>query len=294
MILLIKTDKYFKQLNIHISTLLKNDIYKNRHIEACPTCGEKRYIKYGSYNGIQRYKCKECGSTFSNATNCLWSYSKKEPTKWIQFIEYILERKSLRFCAEKLEISLVTAFYWRHKVLHGLTFSSVPEKLSGNVYIQRKLLPENFKGSKNITTNKRHNIWVIAAKGDYDSLIAKPISRGFWDLPSFNKKIYYLIDKKSYIIPYGDRYISLVANKHNKKRIKIVQDDNKLKFFHNTLGLWLKKYHGVATKYLEEYLSLFSLFIIEKQINSMGMFNQLSSGDKFIKIKVIGSLNDAL
>jgi transposase-like protein len=288
---MIKTDKYFKLLNTHMSNLLKKETYFNRNIEKCPSCNAKKYIKYGSYKGIQRYKCKECGKTFSNVTNSLWSYSKSDPIKWIKFIEYVFERKSLRFCAEKLEISLVTAFYWRHKVLHGLTFDSIPEKLSGDVYIGKKLIPENFKGCRNIITTKRHNIWVVAAKGNEDSMIAKPISRAFWDLPSFNKKIYALVDKKAYIIPYGDRYISLVAKAHNKKRTKKVQDENKLKFFHNILEKWLKKYHGIATKYLEKYLSLFILYIVKKRINYMDMFNKLSLGNRFIKTEKIGVSN---
>jgi transposase-like protein len=288
--LLIKKDKCFRKLKLHINILLKTDIYKGRNIERCPKCGKTKFIKHGLYNGIQRYRCKECGKTFSQTTNSLWSYSKKEASKWIKFTEYVMERKSLRFCAKKLEISLVTAFYWRHKVLHGLAFDNVPSKLSGDVYVAKKLIPENFKGSRNITTNIRHNIWVVGAKGIEDSMLAKPISRGFWDFSIFNKIIYPIIDRKAYIVPYGDRYISIVAEKHNKKRIKKVIDENKIKFFHNNLEKWLKKYYGVATKYLDEYLSLFIISNIEKKVNYMEVFKQLFLGNRFIKIKEIGMM----
>jgi transposase-like protein len=186
---LIKTDANFNLLNSHTTALTKKDIYLNRIIEKCPTCESKHYIKYGSFKGIQRYKCKECGKTFSNISNSLWSYSKKDSSKWIKFTEYVLERQSLRFCAEKLEISLVTAFYWRHKVLQGLNYDSVPEKLSGDVHIAKKLIPENFKGSRNITITVHHNIWVVAAKSGGNSIIVKPISRCHWHLPSFKKNL---------------------------------------------------------------------------------------------------------
>lgn len=287
---MIKKDKCFRKLKLHINILLKKDIYKERIIERCPKCGKIRFIKYGCYNGIQRYKCKECGKTFSKTTNALWSYSKKETIKWIKFIEYVMERKSLRFCAKKLEISLPTAFYWRHKVLHGLTFDSVPNRLSGNVYMAKKLIPENFKGCRNITTNIRHNIWVVGAKGNEDAMLAKPISRGFWDFQIFNKIIYPIIDKKSYMIPYGDRYISIVAEKHNKKRKKEVINDDNIRFFHNNLEKWLKKYYGVATKYLEEYLAVFILSNVEMKINYMEIFSVLFLGNRFIKIKEIGMM----
>jgi transposase-like protein len=290
-ILLIKTDTNFNLLNSHITTLIKKDMYLNRIIEKCPNCESKHYIKYGLFKGFQRYKCKECGKTFSKATNSLWSYSKKKPTQWVKFTEYVLERKSLRFCAEKLGLSLVTAFYWRHKVLHGLNYDSVPEKLSGDVHIAKKLILENFKGSKNITITVRHNIWVVAAKDCEDSIIIKPISRCHWHLPSFNKKIYYLIDEKAYIVPYGDRYISLVAKAHNKKRTKEVQNDKIIWSFQFILGKWLKKYHGVASKYLEKYLSLFILFLTKKEMNYMEIFKKLSLGDNFLKIINISMFN---
>jgi len=100
---LIQEDLYLKQLKVYINSLLKKDIYKSRNIYCCPICGSIKYIKYGSYDEIQRYKCKECKKTFSKTTNSLWSYSKKTPDKWIEFIELMMEKKSLRFCAEKLK-----------------------------------------------------------------------------------------------------------------------------------------------------------------------------------------------
>ena len=76
---LIQKNVNSRKLEENINSLLKKEIYKNRNknIECCPICGGKKYIKHGSYKGIQRYKCKECGKTFSNTTNSLWSYSKK-------------------------------------------------------------------------------------------------------------------------------------------------------------------------------------------------------------------------
>ena len=75
---MILEDINLKKLEGHINSLLKKDIYKNKNIECCPICGGNKYIKHGSYKEIQRYKCKECGKTFSNATNSLWSYSKEK------------------------------------------------------------------------------------------------------------------------------------------------------------------------------------------------------------------------
>lgn len=289
-ILLIKEDVNLEILELYISGILRKDIYRNKHIKCCPICGSSEYIKYGSYKEIQRYKCKACKKTFSKSTNSLWSYSKKNAKTWVEFIELMMEKKSLRFCAHKLKINLVTAFYWRHKILHGIALDIHPSQLKGDIYISKALIPENFKGCRKILTPLRHNIWIVAAKGIEDSILAKRVSRGFWDLNSFNKKIYSKIEKKSYIIPYGDRYISVVATKHNKKVIKETSHENRIRFFANHLNKWLRSFYGVATKYLEGYLSLFILFNLDKTFNYMDFISYLTLGNRFIKTKEIGVL----
>jgi len=285
---LIQEDIKLKKLKLHINSLLKKDIYMNKHIECCPLCGGRNYIKYGSYKGIQRYQCKECWKTFSKATNSLWSYSKKNPSQWIEFIELMMEKKSLRFCADKLNISLVTAFYWRHKILYGLKLDSIPNELKGDIYIVKIIIPENFKGCRKITTTWRWNIWIVVARDTEDSMIATQVCKHCWDLKKFNEKIYSKIKKDSYIIPYEDRYLSIVSKKHNKKLMRPSMEEDRGKYFIINLDGWLRSFHGVATKYLEEYLSFFVLFNLNRIIDYMGIMNQLSFGDRFIKIKEIG------
>lgn len=290
-IFLIREDIELKKLKLYIEDLLKRNLYKDKQVQCCPACGNNDYIKYGSYKGIQRYKCKECLRTFSKATNSLWSYSKHDASKWIEFLELMIEKKSLRYCAKKLEINLATAFYWRHKILHGLTLNTLPNKLNGDIYIGKTLIRENFKGCRNINTDIRQNIWVVGAKGSDDSMLIKPISKHFWNLKSFNKRIYSEIAEKSYIVPYGDRYISLIAKAHNKKIIKQTSDETRIKFLRNNINVWLRTFCGIATKYLEEYLTFFILFNLDKVIDYMDLIGYLTSGDRFIKTKYIGSEN---
>lgn len=284
---MIREDIHLKKLDLHINELLRKDFYKDRQISCCPICKSIEYIKYGSYKGIQRYKCKGCGKTFSNSTNSLWSYSKHKPTKWIEFIELMMEKRSLRFCASKLKINLSTAFYWRHKILHGLTINSLPNKLKGKIHIGKTLIIENFKGCRNIETPLRRNIWVVGAKGIDDSMLVKPISIGNWNFKSFNEKIYSKIEKNSYLISYGDRYITSVVKSHNKILIKETVDENRIRFLKINLKNWLKSFCGIATKYLEEYLSFFILFNLEKDIDYMNLINNLNLGDRFISIRNI-------
>ena len=281
-----------KKLKEHINSFLKKEIYKNKNIQCCPICGKKKYIKYGSYKGIQRYKCKECGKTFSNTTNSLWSYSKKDLNKWIKFVELMIKRKSLRFCAAKLKISLGTAFYWRHKILHGLKIDSIPNKLEGAVHINKTIVVENFKGCRNITTTKRSNIWIIAAKGDEDSMLVLPAFKDCWMRGIFYEKVYSKIQKGSYIVPYNDRYITAIAKEHNKKLLKERKEDDRVGYIMMNIIRWFSPYKGIATKYLEEYLSFFVLFNLDKMIDYVDIISYLSFGEKFIRTKEIGLNNN--
>jgi len=276
-----------KKLDGYKSILLKKDVYEKREIKCCPICGANKYIKYGLYKQIQRYMCKECGKTFSNATNALWSYSKKSFEKWIEFTEFMMEKKSLRFCAEKLNISLVTAFYWRHKILRGLKLDIIPNKLRGDIHINKTIIIENLKGCRNITTARRSNIWIIAAKGDEDSMVIMPIFRNCWSWQIFDEKIYSKIQKGSYIVAYKDRYIFVKAKQHNKKMVKDIKYDDRIAYIMRNLNKWLSTFHGVATKYLDEYLSLFILFNLDRMFDYMDMMSYLSIGSRFTRTREI-------
>lgn len=284
---MIKEDTELVKLEAHIKHVLKKDFYRNRIVECCPACTCKEYIKYGSYNGIQRYRCKECGKTFSNTTNSLYSYSKKNLKLWIEFAELMIEKKSLRFCAETLNISLVTAFYWRHKILHSLSLNSTPNMLKGIIYISKTVILENFKGCRNLETDyerdRRKNVWIFGAKGDEDSMFVKPVFKVWWDLPIFREKVYSKIEKNSYLVSYGDTYLSAIAKKHNKKRVLQVNHDDRLRFFILNLKNWLAVYHGVATKYLQRYLSFFVLFNLNKSFDYMDIITHDLFGENQFK-----------
>jgi transposase-like protein len=212
---LIKVDKNLEKLKDHLEVILKKDLYKSREkiIECCPICGDTKYIKYGNYNGIQRYKCKNpcCGKTFSWGTNSLFSYSKKSANKWIEFIELMLEKRTLKYCAEKLTININTAFYWRHKVLMAMKFDKVTNSLCGNVHMTKSTMKESFKGCRNISKRDRDNIFIISAKADGDSLLSLPICKKLWSQKDFDEKIYLRVEKSSNIIPYSDRIIYGIA-----------------------------------------------------------------------------------
>ena len=72
----IKDDENFKKCNNNFN-ITKEDKEKGK-IE-CPKCHSEKVIKFGFYNGIQRYKCKneDCCKTFIDEKSNPFRYSKK-------------------------------------------------------------------------------------------------------------------------------------------------------------------------------------------------------------------------
>jgi hypothetical protein len=151
------------------------------------------------------------------------------------------------------------------------------------VHINKTILKENFKGSKNMPEKRRRNIWVVAAKGDEDSMLVMPTFSDFWDWRLFKNKIYSKIGEEAYIVPYQDRYIHVQAKKHNKNLSKEIKQDDRIKYIVVNLRKWLGKYKGVATKYLESYLSFFVLFNLDKKMDYIDITSYLCSQNSFIK-----------
>ncbi|CAI3246968.1 transposase-like zinc-binding domain-containing protein [Clostridium neonatale] len=268
---MIQEDVNFEKLEGHFGKLLKCDIYKNRCIDECLYCKSKNYIKFGTYKGIQRYRCKECEKTFSKTTKSMWSYSKKQPEVWVKFVELMLQKKSLRACAKILKINIRTAFIWRHKIMRELTSDVMAEHLEGKVFIAKTIEKENFKGCRKITVLERKNIWIVAARDRRDSMIAMPVCMQFWNEDNFNKIIYSKITEDSYIVPDNDRYMMNIAKNHNKGIVLNSKLEKSVRNFRRNLRNWIGIFRGVATKYLEGYLSYFVLFNLYRKFNSLDL-----------------------
>ena len=273
---MIKVDINYKNIKDHADDLLKNNVYRQQNVDVCPHCKSNVYIKYGKFNGIQRYKCKECNKTFSLATNSIWSYSKKKASDWFRFCELILEQRVLRECAEILNISVNTAFIWRHKLLERLKKIESKVMLKGNIHMVKTTTKENFKGNREIETDVREKVIVVSGNGDMDTMLSLPLCKRVWSFKAFELKVLPRMSEGFNIIPYADRYIYLAAKKYGEDIDNKVEADNELMQNFNVIyKSWFKIFRGVATKYLANYLSWFVMFCREKEFNDVDFLYEL-------------------
>ncbi len=248
----------------------------------CDHCSSSEVIKYGKYKNIQRYKCKCCGRTFSILSKTLLTMTHY-PEKWVDFLSCFQKGLSIRKCAELLDISVPTAFNWRHKLLKSIS-STEKNKFSGIVEIGELYFPESEKGNKNIATrpsrkhseywlnrsSKNDQIPVIVAKDRFNNIISEVCHSGSLNRFSIDEKLGNLLDRTNTICTSNlSAYVSFCNYKKIKHyRASDLFDKNIKKTFNlenvsryiKELKMWMRKFKGVASnKYLGLYLSWFKL-----------------------------------
>lgn len=114
----------------------------------CPICGKKHIQKFGSSSGIQRYRCKDCGKTFTEYTKTVFFSTKKDYDTWFKYIELMMTGLSLAKIASKCGISVLTAFRWRHKVLNAIKKQFENTTVSGVVEADETFFLQSHKGKK--------------------------------------------------------------------------------------------------------------------------------------------------
>lgn len=66
---------------------LINEMRETRFKEGfeCPHCSSEHIVRFGKYNGRQRYRCKCCNKTFTDTTNIIL-YRTRKGDEWIYLL----------------------------------------------------------------------------------------------------------------------------------------------------------------------------------------------------------------
>lgn len=239
-----------------------------KDIVNCPYCSNSEHGKYGKYNGNQRYKCKECGKIFTETTKTLMHCSKKLKENIKKFSRLMYENKTLRECAKEMNISIVTAFLWRHKILNILYKSNNKNLLNGLVEAVDYITKENFKGQRKIVTERREKIQIIVPFDTNKRTNPKITSVGTPRLKIVEKTINEILHPMSILYITYNRYMVLVSEKHNKNKkynynvIEKFKKDNVLV----KIRRWMIRFKGIGSKYIEKYLGW---FILDYKLNNL-------------------------
>ena len=252
----------------------------------CPHCGSHHVIRFGKYNNRQRYMCKDCNKTSIDLSSTPLNRTHY-PDKWIPFIECMLKGYSLRKSAEIVEVTWVTLFYWRHKLLSALKQANI-KPFDGIVEMDETYFLYSEKGKKHISDRKsRHRggvskfrgisheqVCVLVARDRNKNTVSKVTCMGRILKTQVDKTIGdYLSSQnilctdswrayKSYAEEKGMQHYRIKSDgkTHVIKGIYHIQNVNS---YHQRLKKWIDRFNGVASKYLDNYLAWFKFLDME-------------------------------
>lgn len=130
-----------------IKQLLLSHNHANSDRPCCPHCGSVHVVKNGHVNGSQRYMCKDCKKTFAITNNTILFSTKKSVVTWEKYLECMMNKFSLRKCANICGIDLTTAFVWRHKILDALQNMHNEVTINGVAQADETYFSVSYKGN---------------------------------------------------------------------------------------------------------------------------------------------------
>ena len=114
----------------------------------CPRCGAVSLQRWGSFRGRRRYRCNGCRRTFSDLTGTPAAYCKKLEL-WARYGRCLAHGLSVRRAAASVKVHPSTAFRWRHAILDSLCAAD-RERLAGRVELHSLRFPYSEKGRRDV------------------------------------------------------------------------------------------------------------------------------------------------
>jgi len=255
---------------------------------ACVHCGSTSVKRNGKYRTRQRYLCKDCSKSFNDMTNTPFAGSRY-PEKWVKYMEMMVEGYTLPKIAKRLKIHISTAFYWRHKILNTLGSLGF-NQLQGIVESDETFFKESLKGrevthrepKKRAVKDKKRGISdlkiaVVVAQDRNGNMIARKGGTGRVRAEEIDAVIGEFIHPSALLCTDTATNYKKFArikglqhetiNERQKQRVKKgiyhIQNVNN---FHSRLKTWIRRFQGVATKYLDNYLYWFRWLEIDKHL----------------------------
>ncbi len=247
----------------------------------CPHCHSSLINRHGKVNGMQRYRCKNCLKTFMATTGTPLARLRYKD-QWGNYIKCMLESKVLRVCARECGVNLKTSFRWRHRFL-GLPATLNASGLEGIIEADETLFPYSEKGSRKLTRKPRKRGMKASKPGRSKEdwvpvLTVRDRGKHTFEaiLPdvseeSLANELKGKLQKDSVLCTDGlQPYVAISLRNdliHKKLNVsagirvidKVFHIQN-VNAYHSRLKGWMKRFHGVATKYLEHYLVLASIY----------------------------------
>jgi transposase-like protein len=243
--------------------------------QGCPHCAGRNVVSWGRSHRLARYRCKDCRRTFNALTKTSMARLRKKE-RWLAYAHAMLEGASVNKAAQACEVHYTTAFRWRHRFLSAPA-TDKPKRFAGLVEADETFILESFKGRRSGLPRPprkrggkaRHpgaffeNIAVLVARdrhgATFDAVLPQP------DAASIKAAVAGVITQANRLVCDGGLPLRAFARRANirchvvpapGKPLPEAPDFhiNNVNAYHGRLKEWMRRFHGVATKNLPNYL----------------------------------------
>lgn len=244
---------------------------------ACPHCQAKHVRRHGLLRGVQRYLCLECHRTFTALSGTPLNRLHKR-SKWLQQAKALEDGLTLHEVADALDIHVSTAHRWRHRFLK-LPEHIQPEALTGIAEADETVFLLSFKGKRSGLDRKARKRGGKASKPGMSQeqvpvLVARDRAGATMNcvldavdtvtlvgaLKPFVAQDVVLCTDGSKALGAAARELGVEHHAVNLSagiRVDGAWHVQNVNAYHSRLKTWIRKFHGVATCYLKNYLGWF-------------------------------------
>lgn len=301
----LRTEKGLAEYQIsRIQELLDSFVQEDKPeasaVEVCPKCGKlhPHVIKSDfAGSGKQLYRCKDCGKRFTYDHGTVTWYSHQDPDKWKTLILDAFGGAGLDSSRRKLSVNIETTFNMRHRLMCMMEKELENEVLSGEVE-----LDETFVGSSRKSLSREEDagfgvfaqrtkrglsmqkVCIASGVDASGNAFAHAYNCGHFGQTTAMNLSSHIADGCPVTTDDTASYDRLLREKGCFHKVcsdctdhKSEVNLNRINSLHSLIKEFYRGYRGVASKYINRYVSLFSFAWKYRKLKDNALFETVRS-----------------
>jgi transposase-like protein len=273
--------------------------------KACPHCASAELYRHGVIDSLQRYYCRHCHKTFNALTGTPLARLREKP-KWLGYLAAMAQSLTVRKSAAAVGVHRNTSFRWRHRFLEWIS-QDRPAKLHGITEADETYLLESDKGQRKLGRKARKRGGHATKRGISNEqvcvLVARDRSGQTLDFvagkgpltkarladalkPAMDADILLVSDANPAYRAFcnAEGISHEVVNLSQGQRVNGAYHVQNVNAYHSRFAVWLERFHGVATKYLPNYLGWRRAFEQHSQVTPEMLLNAALGNFQYLTV----------